>query len=201
MTCRLIIPDEAYKESFWQAREEFLSAQDPFFDRSSLLVLEKETFFADFETAYRQPILNKMKGIGLKPGYVPASHLWLVNDTTFLGATNVRYRLTDALIRYAGNIGYEIRPSERGKGYGKEILRQALDYARTEVKLDEALVTCDARNEASYRTIIAVMKERGGRPDTPTLIEDCTDFPNAPYHPVNQNNLELRFWIKTRKDK
>lgn len=199
MTCRLIIPDEAYKESFWQAREEFLSAQDPFLDRSSLLALEKEAFFAHFDAVYRQPVLNKMKGIGLKPGYVPASHLWLVNETTFLGSTNVRYRLTDALIRSAGNIGYEIRPSERGKGYGKEILRLALDYARTEVGLNEALVTCDARNEASYRTIVAVMKERGGRPDSPTVMDDETDFPNAPYHPENHNNLELRFWVKTAR--
>ena len=45
-------------------------------------------------------------------------------------------------------------PSERGKGYAKEMLRQNLDHCRRR-GLDRVLVTCNRDNTASERTILA----------------------------------------------
>jgi predicted acetyltransferase len=56
--------------------------------------------------------------------------------------------------RHGGHIGYEIRPSQRRRGYGTEILRLTLEKAR-EWGLRKVLVTSDATNRASRRIIEA----------------------------------------------
>lgn len=201
MSLRLILPNEAYKESFWAMRDELLSGQDPFLDFEAFKTLDKDTFMNHFTDSYLTPILQKSKGIGLPDGHVPSTLLWFVDEKEVLGRVCIRSQLNDFLRTIAGHIGYLIRPSARGKGYAKEILRQALDYAWENHGIEEALVTCDARNEASYRTIVAVMQERGGRADTPTMLADCEFFPKSPYHPVNRHNLELRFWLRTQKER
>src|SRR5215213_8167624 len=55
--------------------------------------------------------------------WVPESFLWLIDGSEYIGTTRIRHWLTDGLRRYGGNIGYEIRPSKRRLGYGKQILR------------------------------------------------------------------------------
>ncbi len=52
-----------------------------------------------------------------------------------------------------GQIGYSVRPSERGLGYAVIQLRLALDICRG-LGMERLLVTCDAANVASARTII-----------------------------------------------
>ena len=53
-----------------------------------------------------------------------------------------------------GHIGYSIRPTERGKGYAKEALRQGLQIAK-EKNIKKALVTCSTENPASRAVILA----------------------------------------------
>ena len=42
-----------------------------------------------------------------------------------------------------GHCGYSVRPSERGKGYGKEMLRLNILNAK-KLGIEKVLVTCDA---------------------------------------------------------
>lgn len=51
-----------------------------------------------------------------------------------------------------GNISYDIRPSERGRGYGREILRLALAECRNS-GLSRVLLTTSPANERSIRVI------------------------------------------------
>jgi predicted acetyltransferase/catechol 2,3-dioxygenase-like lactoylglutathione lyase family enzyme len=83
---------------------------------------------------------------------VPETYLWLILGDEVVGVTRIRHRLTSSLRRYGGNIGYEIRPSRRRQGYGREILRLALGEAR-KLGLDRALVTCNTKNVASRHII------------------------------------------------
>ncbi len=93
------------------------------------------------------------KGDGLPPGFVPHSTYWLVKDDVVVGVANLRHRLTEALRWEGGNIGYGVRPSARGRGYAREILRCTLVRAR-EIGLREVWLTCAKTNLASVHTIV-----------------------------------------------
>ncbi|MDR2973898.1 MAG: GNAT family N-acetyltransferase [Propionibacteriaceae bacterium] len=85
------------------------------------------------------------------------SHQWLCVDeaSQIVGMTAIRPDLSlPYAAEYAGHIGYSIRPSQRGKGYGTQQLRLALEACRG-YGLALALLTCDQANEASRRTIMA----------------------------------------------
>jgi len=92
----------------------------------------------------------------LRPGRVPASTYLAVRETdgALIGMIDIRHRLNDYLLKCGGHIGYSVRKSERRKGYAKEMLGKALVICR-ELSIDRVLVTCDSRNEASERTILA----------------------------------------------
>ncbi len=95
------------------------------------------------------------RGEGIPEGFVPHSTYWLVSrGTEVVGVSNLRHRLTDRLRREGGHIGYGVRPSARGRGFGTELLRLTLDRAQG-LGLSQVLLTCGKTNEASVRTILA----------------------------------------------
>ena len=99
--------------------------------------------------------LNKEMGINLPENRVPSIQFVLFDESGHaLGFLNLRLRLNEGLLNYAGHIGYSIRPSERGKGYAKESLRQGLQIAK-ENNIHRALVTCSTENPASRAVILA----------------------------------------------
>jgi predicted acetyltransferase len=84
--------------------------------------------------------------------------LWWVEDDRVLGRVAIRHRLTPALEKVGGHIGYDVRPSARGRGHATAILAAVLPLANS-IGIDEALLTCDETNAASRRVIEA----NGGR--------------------------------------
>lgn len=93
-----------------------------------------------------------------KDGLVPQTTLWLVDGQEYLGRLSIRHALTDKLRIEGGHIGYEIRPTQRRRGYATAMLRTGLPIAN-ELGIDPALLTCDATNIASRR----VIESNGGR--------------------------------------
>lgn len=94
-------------------------------------------------------------GINLPEGWVPDIQLVAFSiDGQAVGFLNIRLRLNDYLLEEGGHIGYSIRPSERGKGYAKEALRQGLQVAK-EKNIKKALVTCSVGNPASRAVIVS----------------------------------------------
>ena len=74
-----------------------------------------------------------------------------------IGLLSIRYELPEALSKQFGDIGYGVRPSERGKGYASEMLRHALLLCREKGKR-EIIVGCYKDNAASA----AVIEKCGG---------------------------------------
>lgn len=91
-----------------------------------------------------------------QPGIVPSSTFFACRkqDARVVGMVNIRHSLNEYLATYAGHIGYGVRPSERRKGYGTEILKLALGFAKS-IGLERVMVVCYKENTASRRTILA----------------------------------------------
>jgi predicted acetyltransferase len=103
---------------------------------------------------------------GGKVAKVPFSLHWLCDDDLFIGEASIRHRLDARLIQEGGHIGYGIRPSHRGQGYGKRILALSLEECRL-LGIERVLVTCLDSNIPSARIIEA----NGGR------LENVIDSP------------------------
>ena len=87
---------------------------------------------------------------------VCASTFFMVDDNDFIvGMVNIRHTLNDKLLFHGGNIGYSIRPTERGKGYAKIALFLALKECFS-LGLTRVLITAEDNNVPSYRTIEAL---------------------------------------------
>lgn len=111
----------------------------------------------EISNSYEEWIIQKnsdKKGINLPDGYVAASTFLCVrkSDNSVVGICNIRHELTDYLFNYGGHIGQSIKPSERGKGYGYQQLKLAIEESR-KLNLTKVLVTCNEENIASARTI------------------------------------------------
>jgi len=78
-------------------------------------------------------------------------------DKKLVGVINIRHTLNEYLYNYGGHIGYSVRKIERRKGYAKEMLKIALEEC-TKLEIEKVLITCDADNIASAKTI----KSSGG---------------------------------------
>ena len=99
--------------------------------------------------------MQKEMGINLPENRVPSIQFVLFDKSGYaLGFLNLRLRLNEGLLNHAGHIGYSIRPSERGKGYAKEALRQGLQVAK-EKKIKRALVTCSTENPDKRAVMLA----------------------------------------------
>lgn len=103
--------------------------------------------------------INMSKGIGLADWMVPSSKFWLMDGGTPVGQGSLRHRLTDALRESGGHIGYAVASNQRGKGYGKELLRLMLEEARRMGITEEILVTVNPNNTPSRR----VAEANGGQ--------------------------------------
>ena len=110
---------------------------------------------------------------------VPDSVFFLLDEERdrLLGAVNIRHYLSDALLKGGGHVGDGIRPSERGKGYGTELVRLALIECK-KLGIDRVLMVCDKDNVASARTI----QKNGG-----VLENEFVDSDGA---------VEQRYWIE-----
>ena len=76
---------------------------------------------------------------------------WIVEGDRVLGGIAVRRGPGD-YVRWAGHVGYGIRPSARRRGLGGWALARMLDEAQA-LGMDRLLAVCAADNTASARTI------------------------------------------------
>ena len=76
-------------------------------------------------------------------------------DDKVVGVIDLRHHINHPILgTWGGHCGYSVRPSERGKGYAKEMLRLNMQNAKS-MGIEKLLITCDLKNAASEKTILA----------------------------------------------
>jgi predicted acetyltransferase len=103
------------------------------------------------------------------------TYRWVVERDRVLGGIALRHEFND-YVRWAGHVGYGIRPSARGRGLASWALGQMLDEARG-LGLEQVLIVCPTDNLASAKTI----ERQGG------VLEGVRDTERGPVR---------RYWIK-----
>ena len=146
-TLTLVEPCKRYLQSYLEAYDEYK-------------INGVQTYAFDDARAYNifEKYDNYRNERNLPPNRVGSDFYWLVDPSRnyFIGEISIRHRLTDALKRYGGHIGYGIRFSEWNKGYGTLMLQLALVKAK-HLGISTVLITCDDDNFGSAK----VMEKNG----------------------------------------
>ncbi len=122
--------------------------------------------FEEFQE-FCQVRVKRSMGQDLPDGYVPDTYFVLYIDEVPVGVAKLRHYLNDFLLKRGGHIGYGVRPSCRGHGYGKVLLTEVLKKAR-EKGIEKVLITINKDNLPSRK----VCEGNGGKLEK-TVANEC----------------------------
>ena len=167
---KLVIPEQKYADDIWAFRQEI-------FDFDS----DNEDKFAgcmsldSCGSAEEWIKICKLRSSSLtceQVGTPVPSNMYLavrISDNRIVGIIDLRHHIDHPILgTWGGHCGYSVRPSERGRGYAKEMLRLNIENAR-KMGIKRLLVTCSDKNIASEKTIIA----NGGIYENSIPVGDC----------------------------
>lgn len=151
-TLKLITPTIEYADDILQFRQEILEANDA----------DSFAGCGDLRTCEIAEEWIQILATAENPKTCPAekvtSNTYIAvrtSDNRIVGIIDLRHHIDHPILGlWGGHMGYTVRPSERGKGYAKEILRLNLQKCK-ERGMDKVMLTCSPENIASEKTIIA----------------------------------------------
>lgn len=168
----LLKPTKDFAEEIFKYRMEFIAMGEPLDGTGSLYRMADPNDWLeqvkDLERPERVP-----------EDWVPATQFICVRpyDNHLVGMIQVRHKFNEYLEKYGGLIGYSVLPSQRNKGYGTWMLKNALPFCKS-IGLTRVLVTCDPQNVPSRR----VIEKNGG------VCE------NTVFDPEEETEV-VRYWI------
>ncbi len=147
--CKLIKPDISYIDGITSFRQEMLDANSSMDGTGPLRRMDNIVEWLVFN----QKLENKDT---VPENWVSTEQYIYVRerDNKIIGMIQFRHYFNDYIEKYAGHIGYSIRPDERRRGYAKKMLSDCLQLCKDH-GLENVLISCVTGNEGSKRTIIA----------------------------------------------
>jgi len=152
----LVEPSEEYADEIWAFRQEVLEAdahdEDRFAGCMSMDAVTSAEEWICICSLRKSPATCNLTGVNVPSNTYLAVR---VKDQRVIGVIDLRHHIEHPVLgTWGGHCGYSVRPSERGKGYAKEMLHLNIQNAKS-MDIDKLLVTCDERNLASEKVIIA----------------------------------------------
>ncbi len=144
----LLKPSINYLTSFRKYVKEYELEQDFFY-----LDLYSDSL-GNFKNYLRLLDLHSM-GKRLPRGLTSYNTYWLIDYHEVVGVVRIRKKP----MKVIGNIGYDIRPSFRGEGYGTKLLNLAKNKAKEELNMNKLYVSCYEGNIASKK----IIEKNGGK--------------------------------------
>ncbi len=140
------------------AEKEYLFICDVPYDENGFINDFHGISHDEFVSSAVKQMIDSADGIGLPEGYVPETFYFLWDNDEIVGLFRFRHFLCESLRLGAGHLGYFIKKEFRGKGYGKEGLRQILQIIKHLVPEDEIYLRVNKDNPASLK----IMLHNGG---------------------------------------
>ena len=152
---KLQFPNIDYKEKAIEFISEFHEHSSEVDGSGSLDRFLRESTYEE----WLKKVLSQIDIANVEEGKVPSLTYFYVReeDDRIVGIINIRLALNDFLRNEAGHIGYSVRPTERRKHYGTEMLKCGLEACRR-IGIENVIVSCDKDNLASA----GVIKNCGG---------------------------------------
>jgi predicted acetyltransferase len=165
VVAKLVDPSEDKRKAFLRMAQDWLDHGN---DRYSLALEDFDAYLARvyrFRDATQTPV-----------GWVPGTEFWLDDDAgEIVACVRLRFWLTPLLEVEGGHIGYDVRPSSRGRGFGTAALGLVLPEARRR-GLERVRLTVDSDNLPSIKII-----ERSGGVLSGEAISEKTRKPIRQY--------------------
>lgn len=153
---KLVFPSKRHEQQAIEYIQEFYDFQSEIYGAGSLQLFLKEGTY----DGWLEKLIADLDIANISAGKVPAITYFYMNSSDadrIIGMINIRLTVNDFLRKEGGHIGYSIRPTERGRSYGTNMLKMALAACKT-IDLREIIITCDKNNAASAK----VAKNNGG---------------------------------------
>ncbi|MDE6054135.1 MAG: GNAT family N-acetyltransferase [Lachnospiraceae bacterium] len=149
---KLLEPTMEYEKDIWQFRQEIIDSndKDKFAGCGNLEECSSAKEWID--------TIDLHKNVETCPKDRVPSCIYIAvreRDNRIVGVIDLRYHINHPILgTWGGHMGYYVRPSEREKGYAKEMVRQNLQHCKA-LDIKKVLITCDEDNLASEKTILA----------------------------------------------
>lgn len=147
MSLHFVKPDLTYFEQYEEMYREWKNQEhiNPWFFNTKCQTLDE---FANFVQ-----MLDNYEKANVDRKYASQTSYFVVDENDrLIGGASIRHYLTVDGYNYGGHIGYGVRPSERRKGYGTEILKLSLEEAKV-LKLTKVLLVALETNTGSNKVI------------------------------------------------
>lgn len=122
--------------------------------KEALLELKKESLnphLVQYEIDHLETVITEARTARTNKSR-PRSEFWLMDGAHYIGTIQIRHKPSGKNPQVQSHVYYEIRPRERQKGYGEQILKLGIRKARL-LGIKKLLLACNEGNTASRKVI------------------------------------------------